>query len=588
MTNEGARLIAPTSHSWYTAETNCKEAFIDSCWRYRIRILMASTLTILVIVIFVVVTHLVSVTTSNNDYSYEKDPTYWRNVAQSELETALKDRNRGVAKNIILFLGDGMGPTTVTAGRIHAGQLRGLKGEEYKLSFDQFPYTGLSRTYNVDSQITDSAASGTAYLTGVKTNQGVLGLSGAVTRANCASTEGAQVDSILRWSIAAGKSTGVVTTTRITHATPAASYSHSADRDWESDRNIPYVEKKCEDIALQLITRNRDINVLMGGGRAYFYPEGYPDPDPAPGFDTNKVSRQDRRNLIQEWKNDKAMKGLSHKFVYNKEQLDSVNLVKTDYLLGLFQQDHMSYELDRDTIKEPSIAEMTQKAIEILKKNKHGYFLLVEGGKIDQGHHDSLAHYALSELVAMNEAVDVAKKLTDETDTLIVVTADHSHVMNIAGYANRGSPILGLSNQEEKQLDKKPYTTILYGTGPGYNIPRANLTGVDTANKTYVFQSAVPTSSETHGGEDVNIYASGPQSFLYTGVHEQNYIPMVMAYASCVGPYSSGGKPCARDQVSTVPGQSKSSNNGSPVDVVPHVTVIFMVCLLHLTFTEHL
>ncbi|CAG5131710.1 unnamed protein product, partial [Candidula unifasciata] len=483
------------------------------------------------------------------------NPTYWHNVAQSELETSLKEPTRGVAKNVILFLGDGMGPTTVTAGRIFAGQLKGLKGEEHKLSFDQFPFTGLSRTYNVDSQITDSAASGTAYLTGVKTNQGMLGVSAAAVKSNCASTVGAHVDSILRWSALAGKSTGVVTTTRITHATPGASYSHSPDRDWESDRWVFWVP--LGSLVDMCVSMYVCACVILGGGRAYFYPEGFADPDPDPSFDPSKVSRLDRRNLIEEWKNDKARKWQSHQFVYNKAGLDHVSSVQTDFLLGLFTQDHMTYDIDRNRTKEPSIAEMTQKAIEILKKNKHGFFLLVEGGKIDHGHHDSLAHYALSELVAMAEAVDVAKKLTDETETLIVVTADHSHVMDIAGYATRGTPILGLSTLDSKTSlkdvkDRKPYTTILYANGPGYGVPRQNLTNVDTSNTSYIFQSAVPMSSETHGGEDVTIYASGPQSFLYTGVHEQNYIPMVMAYASCVGPYGKGGKPCARDQVTAL------------------------------------
>ncbi|BFZ23925.1 hypothetical protein BsWGS_26964 [Bradybaena similaris] len=497
------------------------------------------------------VTALLCIATAADDYAHEKDPTYWHNVAQDELLISLQRRTRGVAKNVILFLGDGMGPTSVTAGRIYAGQLLGKKGEEYKLSFDHFPYTGLSRTYNVNTQVTDSAASGTAYMTGVKTNQGMLGLSALAERGNCNSSKGAEVLSVLRWSAAAGKSTGVVTTTRITHATPASTYAHIAERDWESDRLIPEEERACEDIALQLITRNSDINVLLGGGRAYFYPENHPDPNPDPKFDTDEVSRLDGRNLVEEWKTDKAQRNLTHQFVYNKQGLYNVNHVETDYLLGLFNQDHMTYDLDRNKTDEPSLAEMTHKAIEILKKNDQGFFLLVEGGKIDHGHHASRPHYALSELVAMADAVDVALKVTDARETLIVVTADHSHVLGIAGYANRGTPILGLSTDGSelgKTTDKKPYTTLLYGNGPGYHTQRENLTGVDTSDEKYRFQSAVPISKETHGGEDVAIYASGPQSFLYTGVHEQNYIPMVMAYASCVGPYSSGGKECARSQ----------------------------------------
>ncbi|BFZ23924.1 hypothetical protein BsWGS_26963 [Bradybaena similaris] len=501
------------------------------------------------LVLVAVVTTLLGVASAGDDYAYEKDPTYWHTVAQDELLISLQRRTRGVAKNVILFLGDGMGPTSVTAGRIYAGQLLGKKGEEYKLSFDHFPYTGLSRTYSVDAQVTDSAASGTAFMTGVKTNDGLLGLSAKAQRGNCSSIKGAEVLSVLRWSAAAGKSTGVISTCRVTHATPASAYAHSPDRDWESDRLIPEKERACEDIALQLITRNTDINVILGGGRAYFYPENVSDPDPNSRFNTSQVSRLDGRNLVEEWKSDRSGRNLTHQFVYNKQGLRKVNHDETDYLLGLFNQGDMSFELDRSKTDEPSLAEMTHKAIDILKKNDQGFFLLVEGGKIDHGHHANRAHYALADVVALADAVDVALKVTDARETLIVVTADHSHVLGIAGYANRGTPILGLSTYGpglSEGTDGKPYTTLVYGNGPGYRSRRENLTGVDTTNKKYRFQTAVPLYSETHGGEDVAIYANGPQSFLYTGVHEQNYIPIVMAYASCVGPYGPGRKECAR------------------------------------------
>ncbi|KAH9495082.1 hypothetical protein Btru_018116, partial [Bulinus truncatus] len=526
------------------------------------------------LITFLLLTALLSCSVRAAYYQYETNPSYWHNLAFDELNAARQELPKGVAKNVIFFLGDGMGIPTVTAARILAGQLAGNSGEENKLSFDKFPYTGLSRTYNVDRQITDSAASGTAYLTGVKTNQGLLGLSGAAHRFNCTSSQNAHVDSILRWSISAGKSTGVLTTTRITHATPAASYSHSADRDWESDSypnsnsfttlsslqgslvpclkelfpcgQIPADQKHCEDIALQLITRNNDINVIMGGGRAYFYPTGFNDPDPDPTFSTSRNSRTDGRNLVQEWEAIMSQKNVSHHYVYNKPGLDQVDPSTTDYLLGLFKQGHMSYELDRDAAKEPSLAEMTEKAIKILQKNSKGYFLFVEGGKIDHGHHESRAAQALHDTISFADAIDTANRLTNKSDTLIVVTADHSHVMNVAGYASRGNPILGLSDGDNhvptKANDGKPYTTILYADGPGYHSPRQIVTNADTVDKTYISQSAVPLYSETHGGEDVGIYAQGPQSFLYTGVHEQNYIPIVMAYASCVGPFAEGQK----------------------------------------------
>ncbi|XP_059170475.1 alkaline phosphatase, tissue-nonspecific isozyme-like [Physella acuta] len=491
------------------------------------------------IAFLVLVSGFVGLSVAESAESYEKDPKYWHRIVDQDLLDRLSPRQKGVAKNVILFLGDGMGISTVTASRILAGQMAGNNGEQYKLSFDKFPYMGLSKTYSVNYQTTDSAASATACLTGVKTNNGVLGLSAAASKGNCSSSKNAQVDSILRWSLNAGKSAGVVTTTRVTHASPAASYSHTPHRDWESESQ----SKECEDIALQLITRNYDINVIMGGGRTKFYP---------PGSDsTSNGTREDRRNLVQEWEQIMRKKNVSYSYVYNKASLDNVNLDKTDYLLGLFNQDHMNDEKSRDPTKEPSIVDMTEKAIKILQKNKKGFFLFVEGGKIDLGHHNSTAAVALHETVTFSKAVEISLQMTNASETLIVVTADHSNVMSMGGSAARNNPILGVSaNAKHRPVieakDKLAYTTILYANGPGYRRPRQDVTKVDTSSATYVSQSAVPMAKETHGGEDVGIFATGPQSFLYTGVHEQNYIPMVMAYASCVGPYAEGKKPCAK------------------------------------------
>ncbi|XP_078740680.1 intestinal-type alkaline phosphatase-like, partial [Lampetra fluviatilis] len=157
-------------------------------------------------------------------------------------------------------------------------------------------------------------------------------------------------------------------------------------------------------------------------------------------------------------------------------------------------------------------------------------------GRIDHGHHDGLAHQALSEAVNFDDAITEAGKVTDETETLTVVTADHSHVFTFGGYTLRGNPIFGFA--PHKASDKMPYTSILYGNGPGYAIfpngTRPNLTGVDTESKTYMAQAAVRLPSETHGGEDVAILARGPMAHLFHGVHEQNYIPHVMAHAACI------------------------------------------------------
>ncbi|XP_013390583.1 alkaline phosphatase, tissue-nonspecific isozyme, partial [Lingula anatina] len=201
----------------------------------------------------------------------------------------------------------------------------------------------------------------------------------------------------------------------------------------------------------------------------------------------------------------------------------------------LFEPSHMQYEGERNHAMEPSLAEMTEKAIKILKKNAKGFVLLVEGGRIDHGHHASLARHAVTDTIAMEAAVKKAAELTSANDTLTVVTADHSHVFNIGGYAGRGIPILGV-NDAENDKNGVPYTVLSYGNGPGYTAPREDPTTVNTSSWNYVYQSAVLTASETHGGEEVPVYAQGPMSHLFDFVYEQSYIAHVMAYAACVGP----------------------------------------------------
>jgi len=206
----------------------------------------------------------------------------------------------------------------------------------------------------------------------------------------------------------------------------------------------------------------------------------------------------------------------------------------------------MQYEVDRieGEPKEPSIAEMTEKAIKILKKNPKGYFLLVEGGRIDHGHHAGQAVRALRDALAMADACETAMNVTNREDTLLIVTADHSHVFTMAGYPVRGNPIFGLavgqgSSEPSKAKDGMPYTVLGYGNGPGgeelyINGSRRNLTGVNTEDKNHRQQAAVWLRSETHGGDDVGIYADGPGAYLFHGVVEQQYIFHVMDHALCL------------------------------------------------------
>ncbi|XP_072035695.1 alkaline phosphatase-like [Amphiura filiformis] len=472
---------------------------------------------------------------------------FWNAQAKDTLENALKAQrlNLNVAKNVILFIGDGMDISTSTAARIRKGQLAGQPGEEASLQWEHFPHVALSKTYNTDLQVGDSAGTATAFLCGVKSKSGTLGLDDRVQYGNCSSGIGGEVDSILKVAQKAGKSTGFVSTTRVTHATPAGLYAHTPHRAWEYKNRIPTESQLegCKDIAVQLIENGKDINVIMGGGRGNFMTNYTKDPEET----KYHGRRRDNRDLIEEWIALRPDKDRS-RYVWNLTEFNKVDERKVDYLLGLFEYSHMQYESARENDKagEPSLSEMTEKAIKILQKNKNGFFLLAEGGRIDHGHHKGVAYDALHDTLALDKAVSKAMELCQEDDTLIIVTADHGHVMTIAGYPSRGNPILGLHDSYIAK-DDMPYTTLSYANGPGgleltdsFNEDgtRRNLTEVDTEDEDFIQSAAVPLSDETHGGQDVAIYAYGPMAHLFHGVHEQHYIAHVMMYAACLGKYT--------------------------------------------------
>ncbi|XP_019730696.1 alkaline phosphatase-like [Hippocampus comes] len=465
-------------------------------------------------------------------YEEELHASYWNNKGKQALHTALNIQpNLHQAKNTILFLGDGMGVTTVTAARILKGQKAGRSGEETSLVMDTFPHLALSKTYNVDQQMPDSAGTATAYLCGVKANYGTLGVTAATPRYNCSATYGNEVKSVLYRAKQAGKSVGIVTTTRVQHASPGASYAHTANRGWyaDSDLSPEAVANGCRDIAYQLV-HNIEINVILGGGREYMFPRDMQDPE----YPSVKGDRNDGQNLIVEWLKNKK----KAKYVWNKKQFDDVNPAKTDFLMGLFEPKDCRYEIERNPLSDPSLTEMTEKAIKILSRNPKGYFLFVEGGRIDHGHHAGRAIRSLTEAIEFDRAIGRAAELTNELDTLTIVTADHSHVFSIGGHSARGNPILGVSRGIAD--DKKRFTLAGYANGPGYqffNGTRPDVNETIAMGKEYRQQATVPLDSETHGIEDVAIYAKGPMSHLFHGVQEQNYIAHVMAYAACLPPY---------------------------------------------------
>jgi alkaline phosphatase len=486
-------------------------------------------------------------------------PAWWYRdgAAQAVARGAL----RGHARNVILFVGDGMSLPTVAAARILEGQRRGQPGEENRLAWETWPATALSKTYNTDSQTPDSAGTMSAMATGAKTRAYMLSTGQQATRGDC--TAAKQAPLLTLWELAAssGMGTGVVTTTRITHATPAATFTHSADRNWESDADLPAAAKAagCIDIARQLVDTpyGHGPDVLLGGGRAQFLPKDVADPE----YADQHGLRTDGRNLIDAWR----QRHPDGAFVWNSAQLAQASVGAP--LLGLFEPSHMHFEHERpqDRAGEPSLAEMTRAAIMRLSRNKAGYVLLVEGGRIDHAHHWGNAFRALDETIALSDAVRVADTMTSSDDTLILVTADHSHTLTFAGYPVRGNPILGKvrgTSGEEGDASQyahdalaKPYTTLSYANGPGYtgasaDLPagpkrylhagkgytaangRPDLTNVDTEDPDYLQESTVPFANESHAGDDVGVWARGPGSDAVRGSLEQNALYHLMLQAT--------------------------------------------------------
>ncbi|WP_017909255.1 alkaline phosphatase [Xanthomonas sp. SHU 199] len=485
-------------------------------------------------------------------------PAWW--YRSGAAKAANNGAMRGKAKNVILFLGDGMSLTTVAAARILDGQRKGASGEENQLSWEAFPATALSKTYNTDSQTPDSAGTMTSITTGVKTHMGAIGVA-AGKRDACADSLGKQLLSWLELADSAGMGTGIVTTTRLTHATPAATYAHVPERNWESDADLPEkaVAEGCRDIAQQMVSARfgRGPQVMLAGGRGQFTTVEQRDPE----YDDKVGLRLDGRDLVGEWR----QRHPQGAYVWTRGQLEAAQ--NAPALLGLFEPDHMQFDHDRDRSAngDPSLAEMTKAAIRTLSQDKNGYVLMVEGGRIDHAHHAGNAYRALDETIALSQAVQAAADATSAEDTLIIVTADHSHTLNFVGYPQRGNPILGKvrgtsgedANTGDLALDGngQPYATLSYANGPGYtgasnqqpagfktfphapsNFEPANgrpdLTHVDTESPDFMQEALVPTKAETHGGDDVGIWARGPGSNAFRGSLEENVIYHVIVQAT--------------------------------------------------------
>ena len=421
------------------------------------------------------------------------------------------------AKNVILFIGDGMGPSVLTATRLYK------VGEEGDLEMMKLPRSARIKTFSHDAQTTDSAPSMAAYTTGVKMNNEVIAMS-SDTKAvapskdangnkginNCTGDNGTPVPTILELAKAAGKSVGAVTTTELTHATPAATYAHICHR----DAAYAIAEQAVPGGAGFNAALGDGVDVLMVGGANHWTPYSA----------SNKGGRADGRDLTAE------LGAQGYQYVTTQSDLAKIESGK---VLGLFSaKSHLDYELDRvakgAANTQPSLSEMTAKAIDLLSQNSQGYFLMVEGGRIDHALHATNAKRSLTDAVALDEAVKTALGKVDLADTLIVVTADHDHTMTINGYAAKGNPVLDLvkngDGSTQHDVDGKPFTTLVFGNGPNRADVRPTLTSDQVMADDYLQETGVKLGSETHGGGDVMLFADGAGSGRFKGTLDNTLV----------------------------------------------------------------
>lgn len=431
-------------------------------------------------------------------------------------------QDTGRARNVLFFLGDGMGINTLTAARIYA------VGEDGELTIDTLPESAFVKTFSRNAQVTDSAASMSAYMTGVKQDNGVISMSGD-TRSIAPGPDangnklasrcenGHAVPTLAELAKQHGMAAGVVTTTSVTDATPAATYAHVCHRKLETD------------IAAALVPGGAGFNpalgagldVVFGGGTRFFLPAA------------QGGTRSDGRDLLAE------LQARGYRVASSPAQLNAFAAGSRQPAIGLFAPSELAFDAIRDPARQPSLTEMTTRAIDLLSQQPNGFFLVVEGGLIDRALHATLAKRALQETVSHNAALQAAIDRMQAIDpglkhTLIVATADHDHTLLLNGYSPRtgrttpANPgVLGLArnaSDHTPRLDKDgaPYTIIGFGTGEHRvegSRAQQKLTDAIASADDYHQEAVIRVrpGTETHGGTDVYLGAAGAGAELFRG-----------------------------------------------------------------------
>ncbi|XP_050689642.1 alkaline phosphatase-like isoform X3 [Eriocheir sinensis] len=444
---------------------------------------------------------------------------YWNGLMQEKIRKAIgQEVNTGRAKNIVLFVGDGLRLPVSTAARLYKGQQYGQSTEQSCLLWDKFPYTGLLKNYGPNTRTPASTANLASVVTGFKVRPGTLGVAN-VEPGDCVASlrPENQLDTILDWVQQAGMDTGIVTTHAVTIGTSAALYAKSARSEWEcNDQTEEEAKAKsdCKDTARQLIEDEpgRNIKVVLGGGRRQL---GAEEEEEEGERKNNGCKRGDGRNLVEEWKKKREEErkgggggggrggGGGGAYVTTTSELMAVNISNTDYLMGLFAGGRLPqhHERARGPRGTPSLALMAVKALALLKKSQRGFFLMVEDRHIGAAlRHSNMSRHALEEVLELERAVLAVVKRVALKETLLVVLGD------------RGST----QNTHEYYLTFHDHTaTIMNDDG----------------------DSTADMDDDSRGWDDA-VYAAGPMSQLVSGVHENTYMAHIMAVSACVGPYA--------------------------------------------------
>jgi alkaline phosphatase len=384
-----------------------------------------------------------------------------------------------------------MGPAYVTAARLARG------GSAGRLRMDGMPHTALVRTYSSDSPVTDSAAAASAMACGRKTAIGVLCQDETAVSGR---RDGRRLESIALRAKARGLRVGIISTARVTHATPAAFYAVNNDRDRERE------------IARDAVASPLDF--LLGGGRRYFRAEQGAS---GAGSGTAGASGEESGTAGEGGDLEAAARARGFRIVDSAAALRAVASLESR-ILGLFADGHLPYEAERDGRTAPTLVEMTRWAIERLRAAGGPFLLVVEGGRIDHAGHDNWARTMVDEILAFDEAVGLALDRLDPGTTLVLVTADHeTGGLAINGYPPEGDGIWGAT---EPWGGGEPYPVLTFATGPGTGRPSPEAPhGRDDPRP-----AGVPLADAAHTGVDVALYAWGAGADQVRGTLENTAI----------------------------------------------------------------